>query len=109
MLNEHSVADTNSEASTSTTGSTSVPTLVLPQGIKLVCIDMDGTLLNSESRISVRTAFAVKSALARGDLSLILATGKARPAAIAACTEVGLAGAGLLWITLLSNQFVSDC
>jgi hydroxymethylpyrimidine pyrophosphatase-like HAD family hydrolase len=59
-----------------------------------VCIDMDGTLLNSDSKISTRTASAVKSSLARGDLSLILATGKARPAAIAACEEAGLTGIG---------------
>jgi hypothetical protein len=108
-MNTAYLADDTSEASASTTRSTSVPTLSLPQGIKLVCIDMDGTLLNSESRISMRTAFAVKSALARGDLSLVLATGKARPAAIAACKEVGLAGAGPLPITFVFNRFVSDC
>jgi hypothetical protein len=90
----NAIADGTSEASTSTGASTADSTLSLPQGIKLVCIDMDGTLLNSDSKISARTASAVKSSLARGDLSLILATGKARPAAIAACEEAGLTGLG---------------
>mmetsp|Transcript_34668 Transcript_34668/g.89999 ORF Transcript_34668/g.89999 Transcript_34668/m.89999 type:complete len:268 (-) Transcript_34668:105-908(-) len=54
---------------------------------------MDGTLLNSASRVSAATAEALRGALARG-LRVVLATGKARPAAVAALGAVGLAGEG---------------
>lgn len=62
-----------------------------PNGIKLVAIDMDGTLLNSSSKVTARTAEALRVVLARG-VQVVLATGKARPAAISALEEVGLAG-----------------
>eukprot|EP00873_Tetraselmis_striata_P020150 jgi/Tetstr1/440414/TSEL_028748.t1 len=61
--------------------------------IRLLAIDMDGTLLNSASRVSAATAEALRGALARG-LRVVLATGKARPAAVAALGAVGLAGEG---------------
>lgn len=53
---------------------------------------MDGTLLNSSSRISAATAAAVKRCLQLDGLTVVLCTGKARPAAINACEDVGLAG-----------------
>jgi hypothetical protein len=60
--------------------------------VKLLAIDMDGTLLNSSSEISARTVEALRVALDSG-VRVVLATGKARPAAMAALSRVGLAGA----------------
>ena len=62
---------------------------------RLVAIDMDGTLLDSRSRVLPSSVEAIKAALARG-VRVVLATGKARPAAIAACEAAGLAGDALL-------------
>ncbi|KAI6682269.1 hypothetical protein NL676_036150 [Syzygium grande] len=53
--------------------------------------DMDGTLLNSESRVSLTNAKALKEALSRG-VKVIIATGKARPAVINILKTVDLAG-----------------
>jgi len=53
----------------------------------------DGTLLDSSSRILPSSVSAIKAALAVG-VRVILATGKARPAAIRACEVAGLAGEG---------------
>ncbi|KAL3744443.1 hypothetical protein ACJRO7_013670 [Eucalyptus globulus] len=53
--------------------------------------DMDGTLLNSESRISLTNAKALKEALSRG-VKVVIATGKARPAVINILKTVDLAG-----------------
>lgn len=63
--------------------------------VRLVALDMDGTLLDSSSRILPSSALAIRAALERG-VRVILATGKARPAAIAACRLAGLAGDGLV-------------
>jgi len=63
--------------------------------IKLLAIDMDGTLLNSQSKITERTAAALRAAL-EANVRVILATGKARPAAMVALERVGLAGSGLV-------------
>lgn len=60
--------------------------------IKLVCLDMDGTLLNSASQISHFTAKILSQCLALERVTVMLATGKARPAAISACTAAGLSG-----------------
>jgi len=61
--------------------------------IRLVALDMDGTLLDSRSRVLPSSAAALRATLAAG-VTVMLATGKARPAAMAALAEVGLAGAG---------------
>ncbi|XP_030530661.1 endoribonuclease YBEY, chloroplastic isoform X2 [Rhodamnia argentea] len=53
--------------------------------------DMDGTLLNSESRISLTNAKALKEALSRG-VKVVIASGKARPAVINILQMVDLAG-----------------
>ena len=55
----------------------------------------DGTLLDSRSRVLPSSVAAIKAALARG-VTVLLATGKARPAAITAMQGVGLAGEGLV-------------
>ena len=44
---------------------------------------MDGTLLDSSSRVLQSSVDAIRAALARG-VTVLLATGKARPAAIKA-------------------------
>ncbi|NDJ62488.1 MAG: Cof-type HAD-IIB family hydrolase [Chloroflexi bacterium] len=51
-----------------------------PPTIKLVVIDVDGTLLNSQHQVSARTEAAVKAAIAQG-VQVMLATGKTRGAA----------------------------
>ncbi|XP_076881505.1 endoribonuclease YBEY, chloroplastic-like [Bidens hawaiensis] len=53
--------------------------------------DMDGTLLNSKSQISDTNAKAIKEASSRG-VKVVIATGKARPAAVNLLKTVDLAG-----------------
>ncbi|XP_021646547.2 endoribonuclease YBEY, chloroplastic [Hevea brasiliensis] len=53
--------------------------------------DMDGTLLNSKSQISLTNAKALKEAVSRG-MKVVIATGKARPAVISILEMVDLAG-----------------
>ncbi|XP_020528756.1 uncharacterized protein LOC18443482 isoform X2 [Amborella trichopoda] len=53
--------------------------------------DMDGTLLNSKSRVTHRTAEALKEVVSRG-VRVVIATGKTRPAVINALKLVNLAG-----------------
>ncbi|PIN24725.1 Sugar-phosphatase [Handroanthus impetiginosus] len=53
--------------------------------------DMDGTLLNSQSQISLSTAEALKEASSRG-VKVVIATGKTRPAVINILKIVNLAG-----------------
>ena len=60
--------------------------------MRLVALDMDGTLLDSASRVLPSSVDALRAALARG-VAVCLATGKARPAAMAAMRTVGLEGA----------------
>eukprot|EP00892_Ulva_mutabilis_P006781 jgi/Ulvmu1/4475/UM002_0200.1 len=60
--------------------------------VRVVCLDMDGTLLNSASQITPMTARVLQQCLAIEGLTVMLATGKARTAAISACSSAGLAG-----------------
>lgn len=60
---------------------------------KYLFCDMDGTLLNSKSRITPKTAEALSEAISRG-VKIMIATGKTRPAAISALELVDLAGEG---------------
>ncbi|KAH6783156.1 haloacid dehalogenase-like hydrolase family protein [Perilla frutescens var. hirtella] len=53
--------------------------------------DMDGTLLNSKSQISLPTAEALKEASTRG-VKIVIATGKTRPAVMNIFKMVNLAG-----------------
>lgn len=62
---------------------------------QLLALDMDGTLLDSSSRVLPSSVAAIRAALDRG-IIVFLATGKARPAAIRAMEAVGLAGEGLV-------------
>lgn len=69
----------------------------IPRPFLPVCAPplQDGTLLDSRSRVLPSSVAAIKAALARG-VTVFLATGKARPAAIKAMEAVGLAGEGLV-------------
>ncbi|KDP34180.1 hypothetical protein JCGZ_07751 [Jatropha curcas] len=58
---------------------------------RYIFCDMDGTLLNSQSQISLTNAKALKEALSRG-VKVVIATGKARPAAISILKMVDLGG-----------------
>ena len=62
----------------------------------MVCLDMDGTLLDSTSSVLESSVEALTLAMERG-VRVMLATGKARPAAMAAIDAVaGLKGSGLV-------------
>lgn len=65
------------------------------QDVRLLALDMDGTLLDSGCRILPSSVDAIRAVLSRG-VRVMLATGKARPAAQAALASVGLAGNGLV-------------
>ncbi|CAK9221486.1 unnamed protein product [Sphagnum jensenii] len=60
---------------------------------KILFCDMDGTLMNSRSMITNKTANALRAAMKIG-VQVIIATGKTRPAALAALETVGLTGRG---------------
>jgi hydroxymethylpyrimidine pyrophosphatase-like HAD family hydrolase len=61
--------------------------------VKVVCMDMDGTLLNSQSKLTRRTADTLRRVAAETDVRLLVATGKARPAVVSAFEGSGLVGA----------------
>ena len=56
-------------------------------------LDLDGTLLNRDCVITPRTAEALRECAAAG-VTVFIATGKARPAAIRAAATAGLDGVG---------------
>ncbi|MBC7813130.1 MAG: HAD family hydrolase [Burkholderiales bacterium] len=57
--------------------------------IKLIAVDLDGTLLNSKHELTPRTIKALKAAMAKG-VKVILATGKTRRANEKFIEELGL-------------------
>lgn len=73
--------------------------------IRLLALDMDGTLLDSSSQVLPSSVEAIRAALGRG-VTVMLATGKARPAAIKAMQTVGLAGEGLVVSTRSRGIFL---
>ena len=62
--------------------------------IQLIALDLDGTLLDSNGRISSRNETAIKKALALG-IQVIIATGKTRWSAEAAIAQLGLQSPGV--------------
>ncbi|KAG0611083.1 hypothetical protein M758_7G113900 [Ceratodon purpureus] len=60
---------------------------------RILFCDMDGTLLNTKSFVTQKTADALRAAIDAG-VTVVIATGKTRPAAMAALAPVGLAGEG---------------
>ena len=86
----------------------SSPTVIIKPSrpkIKIVALDMDGTLLDAKSKIRPSSVAAIKAACEKG-VRVILATGKARPAAIQACEKVGLVGQHLLVSTSSPGIFL---
>src|SRR5215510_15091912 len=71
--------------------------------IKLIAIDIDGTLLNSQNQLSERNEKALKAAIAKG-VQIVLATGKTRPSADWINTRLGLTAPGIF----LQGQIVYD-
>lgn len=69
------------------------------ESVKLVALDLDGTLLTSHNLIKNEAKEAIEEAIHRG-IRVVVATGKARPAAISVCQKFGLYGKQ----SLLSHQ-----
>ncbi|EFJ39827.1 hypothetical protein VOLCADRAFT_100503, partial [Volvox carteri f. nagariensis] len=66
----------------------SLPRRPRTREVAIVALDLDGTLLDSRSRILPSSAAAIRAAVAAGVL-VVAATGKARPAALAAAASAG--------------------
>jgi Cof subfamily protein (haloacid dehalogenase superfamily) len=79
---------TQTNAMTSSTSPT--PT----QPIRMVAIDVDGTLLNSQHQLSQRNEAALKAAIAQG-VEIVLATGKTRNAGLWLIDKLGLKSPGI--------------
>jgi Cof subfamily protein (haloacid dehalogenase superfamily) len=62
--------------------------------IKVVVVDIDGTLLNSKMELSERNEKAIKAAAAQG-VQIVLATGKTRNSATALYEKLGIKTAGI--------------
>lgn len=62
--------------------------------IKLIVVDIDGTLLNSQHEMSARNEQAIKAALAQG-VQIVLATGKTRASAVDVIERLGLDTPGI--------------
>ncbi len=62
--------------------------------IRLIVVDIDGTLLNSRHELSARTEAALRAAMARG-VQVMLATGKTRASALDIIAQLGLATPGI--------------
>jgi len=65
-----------------------------PQPIKLLAVDLDGTLLNSQHEMTARTEKAVKAAIAKG-VQVVIATGKTFHAAEHLVKRLGLKTPGI--------------
>lgn len=62
--------------------------------IKLIAVDLDGTLLNTKQQLTERTEKAVKAAIAQG-VQVVLATGKTRHSAEALIKQLGITAPGI--------------
>ncbi|CAM6095501.1 unnamed protein product [Calypogeia fissa] len=60
---------------------------------KILFCDMDGTLLNPQSRVTEATADALRAVMAKG-VQVVIATGKTQYGAMAALRPMGLTGEG---------------
>ncbi len=87
---------------------------ILLQCVGLLRTGHAGTLLNSQSKILRSSVSALRAALGEG-VMVCLATGKARPAAIAALQPVGLAGRATFLLRTMTHGLAcfelraSDC
>jgi Cof subfamily protein (haloacid dehalogenase superfamily) len=64
------------------------------QPIKLIAVDLDGTLLDSEHNVSPRTMSALRAAMAR-DVQIVIATGKTYDSATRIIDELGITTPGV--------------
>jgi hydroxymethylpyrimidine pyrophosphatase-like HAD family hydrolase len=62
--------------------------------IKLIVVDLDGTLLNDQNAMSERNEKALKAAMDKGVL-VMLATGKTRPSAVDIVERLNLTTPGI--------------
>ena len=62
--------------------------------IKLIAIDLDGTLLNSKHKMSDRNKTAIKKAIEQG-VQVVIATGKTRLSAVGLLEELGIKSPGV--------------
>lgn len=75
------------------------------QRLELLCLDMDGTVLDSRSRVSARVAASIREVQAAG-IQVVIATGKARAGAARALEGVGLSGEGGIVFKTLPGVFL---
>ena len=68
--------------------------------IKLIVIDLDGTLLNNKHTVSDRNKTAVKKAIEKG-IQVVVATGKTRFSAVSILEELGIKSPGVFTQGLL--------
>lgn len=62
--------------------------------IKLIAVDLDGTLLNSKHKMSDRNKTAIKTAIEKG-VQVVIATGKTRSSAVGLLEELGIKSPGV--------------
>lgn len=67
---------------------------MMTDAIKLIVVDLDGTLLNSQHEISERNEKALKAAHEQG-VQIVLATGKTRTSALSVIARLGLNTPGI--------------
>jgi Cof subfamily protein (haloacid dehalogenase superfamily) len=72
----------------------------MPHNIKLIAIDIDGTLLNSQHEISPRTSHVIRQARARG-IVIVPATGRCPSATQAIMARMDIAAPGIFLQGLL--------
>lgn len=65
-----------------------------PDPIRLIAIDLDGTLLDPDHRMSARNAQAIRAAVAQG-VQVVIATGKTQNSAYEILAELGLKTPGV--------------
>ncbi len=63
---------------------------------KLIALDMDGTMLDGESRLTERTKLALRAAQAAG-IRVVAATGRMYPSAMIHINDVGIKGACIFY------------
>ena len=73
------------------------------RNIKLLAIDLDGTLLNSRHEISQRNRAAILKAIAFG-MEIVIATGKTRSSAVALIEELGIRSPGVFMQGLITAE-----
>lgn len=71
--------------------------------IRLIAIDIDGTLLNPQNEMTPRVEKAIRGVLAQ-DIQIVLATGKSRNAALPFIEKLGILSAGIFLQGLILND-----